>query len=96
LLNTNNTTSNLRRRQLSEVDQDLRTGDTDSDTADDTTDDKMGDVLRGALQNSTGDPEETGNHEGLATTQMIRDTSCDKGSDKRSCRHGSCDAALFC
>ncbi|KAI6768690.1 hypothetical protein HG531_010879 [Fusarium graminearum] len=76
--------------------KDLRTGDTDSDTTDNTTNNKMGDVLGRALQNSTGDPEETSNHEGLTTTKTISDASCDKGSNERSCRHGSCDAALLC
>ncbi|KAI6756233.1 hypothetical protein HG530_011969 [Fusarium avenaceum] len=96
LLNTNNTTTNIRRRKLSEVHKNLRTRDTNSDTADDAANNQMGNILRRALESSTGDPEETGNHKSLSSTKAICDYTSDEGADEGSGRHRGCDAALFC
>jgi len=86
----------LRRRQFSKVNQNLRASNTDSDTADDTTNNKMRNVLSRALKNSTDNPEETSNHERLATTKTISNSSCGESTNEGSCRHGSCDTALGC
>ena len=96
LLDTNDTSSNLRRCQFSKVDQNLRASNTDSDTADNTTNNEMRNVLSRALKNSTNNPEKTSNHERLATTKTISDSSCGEGTDTGSCRHRSCDTALGC
>lgn len=95
LLDTNDATTSLRWSQFGEVDEDLRTGDTDGETADDSAGDEMTDILSRTLEDSTDDPDDGGNLKSLPATELVGKITSDQGADEGTSRHGGRDASLF-
>jgi hypothetical protein len=56
-------------------------------TADDSPRDKMSNILSRTLDDSTNDPNDGGDHQGIATTEMVSNPTGGDGTSERSGRH---------
>lgn len=95
LLDTDNASTCLCRGQLSEVDQTLRTRDTNGNATDDTSSNEMTDVLSRALQYGTDDPDECGDLNGTLATYSVTHPASNESTNERASGHGGRDASLF-
>lgn len=87
LLGSYNTTAAGGRSEFRDVDRDLSGADTDRETVDEATDDEHADVLSGAGDDGTNDPDGTTDLNSPATTELIRKVTRDESTDERTTRH---------
>lgn len=87
MLGSYNTTAAGGRSEFRDVDRDLSGADTDRETVDEATDDEHTDVLSGAGDDGTNDPDGTSNLNSPAATELIRKVTRDESTDERATRH---------
>ena len=87
MLGSYNTTAAGGRSEFRDVDRDLSGADTDRETVDEATDDEHTDVLSGAGDDGTNDPDGTADLNSPATTELIRKVTRDESTDERATRH---------
>lgn len=94
LLSADNTATFTGRRQFGDIDRNLSRADTDSKTIDKTTNDKHANVLRGANDGGTNDPDETTDLNSPLAAKNVREETRSKSADKGTTGHGSSDTTL--
>lgn len=94
LLYSNDSAADTAGRELRQVHADLGAGDTDAETGDDAPRDQVADVLRRALHRRADHPDDTGDHEGAAAAEVIRQPAGADGADEGARRHGGRDPPL--
>jgi len=87
LLRSYNTTAAGRRSEFGDVDRNLSGADTDRQTVDEATGDEHANVLSGARDDGTNDPDGTTDLDSPATTELIREVTRDEGTDEGATRH---------
>ena len=94
LLRTDDPTTLGRRSKLRDIDWNLRRADTDSETVDEASSDEHANILRGAGNSGTNEPDGTTNLDRPPTTELVREVARSEGTDERASRHRSCDSTL--
>jgi hypothetical protein len=89
LLRPYNTTAAGRRSEFGDVDRNLGGADTDRETVDEAAPNEHADVLRGAGDDGTDDPDSTADLDSPTTTEFVCEITRDKSTDERATRHAT-------
>lgn len=67
---------------------------TNTDSVDEPPRNQHADAIAGGLESSPDEPEQAGEHDGVATSPSIGDWACDDGTDDRATGQCCADASL--